>query len=64
MQNGWLFIQSYALGAKKQLKEVLVVTLWHVYAEKVSAIYVQSHGNQIIKTILNVIYIRKAPNNK
>ena len=59
MQSGCQLTLNCVLGAKKLLKEVLVATIWPVYAEKVSAICVRNHGNPIIKTILNVIYISK-----
>jgi|688.fasta_scaffold232125_1 hypothetical protein len=62
MPNGCQFTLNCVLGAKKQLKEVLVVTIWPVYVEKVSVIYVRNLGSLTIKTTLNVTYTKKVPN--
>jgi len=52
---------NFALGVKKQLKEVQVVILWLVFVERAFAIYVQDLGNQIIRITSNVIYLKKVP---
>ena len=59
MQNGCLFILNYALGAKKQLKEALAVTLWRVYAVRVFATSVQDLGNPITKIISSVTFLKR-----
>lgn len=64
MLNGCPYMQNYVLGAKKLYREVLDVTLWHVYVEKTFATCVQDHGSLIIKIILSVIFIKRAQQNR
>jgi hypothetical protein len=50
---------NFVLGVKKQLKEVQAAILWLVFVERAFVIYVRDLGSQIIRTILNVIYLKK-----
>ena len=59
MQNGYHKMRKYVLGVKKPWKDQWDVILWPVLAANIFAICVRNHGNPIIKTILNVIYISK-----
>lgn len=59
MQNGYHKMQKYALGVRKQLKDLWVVILWLVLVAKISVICVLNLGSPITKTILNVIYTNK-----
>jgi hypothetical protein len=54
-------MQSCVLGAKKRYKGVQDAILWHVFVVKISAICALALGNPIIKTILSVTFIKKAP---
>jgi hypothetical protein len=58
MLNGLHNILSYVHGVIKLWKDHKVVILWHVYVAKVFAICAVNLGNQIIKIILNAIYIK------
>lgn len=64
MPNGCQSTLSSVLGVRKPFREVLDVTLWLVYVERIFVIYVQDHGNQITKTTLSAIYTKKVPHNK
>jgi hypothetical protein len=61
MRNGLLKIQNYVLGVIKQLRDLKDAILWLVCVEKVFVICVVNLGNQIIKIILNAIFIEKKP---
>lgn len=64
MLNGCQLIQNFVHGVKKLFKEVLDATLWLVYVEKTFVTCVQNHGNQIIRIISNVIFIKRVQQNK
>ncbi len=59
MLNGYQIMQNYALGVKKLFRDLLAVILWLVFVVKIFVICVLILGNQIIKIILNAIFIKK-----